>query len=133
MNETDNKVAAALEQWGIRFTTAYCGECTRWEGRRVDTWHVTFGKFSTDFHQGLGHRKDWLPIPPTAAEVLYCLLSDASATGQCFADWASDFGYDTDSRKALAIYEACCATGVALRDVFTHAQRAELSELLQEY
>lgn len=114
--------------------------------------------FETDFYQGLGHRKpikgappktraEWSgtfgrrqwdirflkPSTPTAAAVLYCLLSDARATEQCFADWAVDLGYDTDSRKALAIYEACCATGLELRRVFTPDQRAELSALLQNY
>lgn len=111
--------------------------------------------FETEFYQGLGHRKARRPMPeyvhnnsysrrqwealhvkpvaPTAAAVLYCLLSDASATDQCFADWASEYGYDTDSRKAFAIYEACCANGLELRRVFTAAQRADLRGLLQDY
>jgi hypothetical protein len=39
--------------------------------------------------------------PPTAEEVLDCLLSDAMALEyDTFEDWASDYGYDTDSIKA---------------------------------
>jgi len=43
---------------------------------------------------------------PDAAHVLDCLASDASSyeNAQSFEDWASEFGYDTDSRKAERIY-----------------------------
>jgi hypothetical protein len=44
---------------------------------------------------------------PTAADALDCLKMDASSAGGSFEDWASDYGYDADSRKALATFEAC--------------------------
>jgi len=44
---------------------------------------------------------------PKLDEVLNCLFLDSSAHEQCFQDWASDFGYDTDSIKAKSTYEAC--------------------------
>lgn len=46
---------------------------------------------------------------PTAADVLSCLLSDASChdNARSFEDFASDLGYDSDSRKAERIYKAC--------------------------
>lgn len=39
---------------------------------------------------------------PTVADVLDCLASDASGidNARSFDDWASDLGYDPDSRKA---------------------------------
>lgn len=45
---------------------------------------------------------------PTAADVLGCLLSDASSykSARDLEDWASDLGYDTDSRKAEKTYRA---------------------------
>ena len=47
---------------------------------------------------------------PTVQDVLYCLISDVqsieSTTG--FEDWATNLGYDTDSRKAEKIYKGCC-------------------------
>lgn len=143
MNETDNKVDACLAQWGIAFKARYIGETTEREAQRVDHFRVSIGAYETDFYQGFGHREStptkaapWRPVKitrPTAASVLYCLLSDAAAIHQSFTDWVSELGMDTDSRKVLAIYEACCDIGHALRKVFTHAQRAELTELLQEY
>ena len=44
---------------------------------------------------------------PTLEDVLYSLLTDAEAGGRTFEDWAGDFGYDTDSRKAEAMFREC--------------------------
>lgn len=52
---------------------------------------------------------------PTLEDVLYCLFNDASALETCFEDWACEYGYDIDSRKALAIYQACVDNGLKLR------------------
>ena len=46
---------------------------------------------------------------PTVADVLDCLASDAATVedGPTFAEWADELGYDPDSRKAEATYNAC--------------------------
>ena len=56
------------------------------------------------FSQGSAHKK-----PPTLADVLDCLASDASGVdnAQSFEDWASEYGYDADSRKAEKTYNIC--------------------------
>lgn len=55
------------------------------------------------FSQGSAHTED-----PTVADVLSCLALDASVLkAMTFEDWASDLGYDTDSRQAEATYRAC--------------------------
>jgi hypothetical protein len=55
------------------------------------------------------------PKPPDAPDVLSCLCSDAtSADRVTFEDWCSDFGYDTDSRKAEKTYLACVDTNAKL-------------------
>jgi hypothetical protein len=43
---------------------------------------------------------------PTACDVLECLASDAASydNTNSFEDWAGEFGFDTDSRKAERIY-----------------------------
>jgi hypothetical protein len=55
-----------------------------------------------DYFKGLA-----LTEPPTQWEVLETLISDyyTVANGVTFEDWATDLGYDTDSRKAYATYE----------------------------
>lgn len=73
------------------------------------------------------------PVPPHAADVLHSLILDSSAAEQTFADWCADFGYDTDSRKALATYEASQQNTDKLRRVFDGTAIDALSEALQDY
>lgn len=49
------------------------------------------------------------PIPPTLEELLECMQSDAGGfwDGPTFEEWAGEYGYDTDSRRALALYIRC--------------------------
>ena len=76
-------------------------------------WSVKFEKYGrggknpvliTPFSQGSAHKRQ-----PTAAEVLDCLASDAAGieNARCFEDWAADYGYDMDSRKAEKTYQTC--------------------------
>jgi hypothetical protein len=47
---------------------------------------------------------------PTLAAVLESVQLDCSSVyGRDFEEWCGDFGYDTDSRKALATYSECVA------------------------
>jgi hypothetical protein len=72
-------------------------------------------------------------VRPHAAGVLHSLLLDADAAEQSFASWCSELGYDTDSRKALATYEACQANSDKLCRVFDRVAREALREALQDY
>lgn len=48
------------------------------------------------FSMGYGHSRE-----PEAVDVLECLALDASGVENAsFEEWASEYGYDTDSRKA---------------------------------
>lgn len=59
------------------------------------------------------------PLPaPKLIDVLYSLVMDAGALDyDCFEDWASDYGYDPDSRAAEKIYNDCMAIALKLRRV----------------
>lgn len=59
--------------------------------------------FSLYFSQGSAHTEE-----PTLADVLDCLASDASSYDNAgtFEEWASEYGYDSDSRKAEKTYKA---------------------------
>lgn len=76
--------------------------------------------------------KVYVPYP-TAAEVLYCLLSDIRCGEQNFYDFCDEMGYDSDSRKALDIHDTCAKLSIEMRRVFSTAQREHLEELLQDY
>jgi hypothetical protein len=45
--------------------------------------------------------------PPSLAEVLDCLASDAAGleNARSFEEWAGEYGYDPDSRKALRTFK----------------------------
>jgi hypothetical protein len=59
-------------------------------------------QYSFDFWQGTG-----ITHAPTAEGCLECLLSDSAGADNTFEDFCSEFGYDTDSRKAERIYKQC--------------------------
>ena len=107
----------------------------KWEH---DAWTclVKFGEksFETPYKTGIGHRKavpGKLPVPqaPKGADVVSCLLSDASSSDCGFEDWCGEFGYDTDSRSALDTYLVCQNTEKKLVGLFGLELFRELSSL----
>lgn len=79
-------------------------------------WRVTLHhnqrRMTLDFWQGSAHVN-----PPTVLDVLDCLASDATSydNGGTFEDWAYEYGYDTDSRKAYAIWQAVAKQTAAFK------------------
>jgi len=65
----------------------------RYQGRR----------YTFPFWTGKGWDKG-----PATFDAAHCVLSDANGFehSRCFEDWASEYGYDSDSRKAERIYRA---------------------------
>ena len=153
MNEQDKKAAEYLAAQGVTFSARLLGENNR-DGWTCDEWRVAFQRVHLDsrlpvrdkaaletaYYTGTGHRAKrtrWdnapRPVAPTAASVLYSLLLDASGADENFHDWCANYGYDTDSRKALATYEACCIIRADVNKFFTAAERAELAAILEDY
>ena len=56
------------------------------------------------FSQGYGVTHE-----PEAADVLNCLADDSAgvSNARSFEEWAEEYGYDTDSRKAEKTYNVC--------------------------
>lgn len=74
------------------------------------------------------------PILPDLRDVIYSLVMDGGAIDyRDFEDWAADYGYDTDSRKAEATYRACLEIGLKLRNTLGEAKLNELRELYSGY
>jgi hypothetical protein len=73
------------------------------------------------------------PQIPHIAGILHSLTLDASANDYSFNDWCDNFGYESDSIKALSMYQACCAIAKELYSLFNRSELCELSELLQDY
>lgn len=100
---------------GGRVTAAVVQECdTGWRADRPG-WYGT-------------------PVPPPdAADVVHCLLMDASGTDETFEEWAGNLGYDPDSRKAEGIFKACRDVAAALRRTFTHEELESLEAAFAGY
>ena len=70
---------------------------------------------------------------PTLREVLWSLCMDANVIDSpSFEDWASDCGYDEDSRKAEAVYNACIAIAIKLRAMIGDSTIEQLNEAMRD-
>jgi hypothetical protein len=69
---------------------------------------------------------------PDPLGLLYCLVMDSSAADTSFEDWASEYGYDTDSRKALEIFQQCQDQTRKFRRV-VGPLREKIETLVQDY
>lgn len=89
-------------------------------------------KNAYDAAQGGRAAPTYREIPtPDFADVLYCLVWDASAIDfPGFEEWAREYGFDTDSRKAEQIYRACLDTALKLRAI---VDLDEAREVFQDY
>ncbi len=73
-------------------------------------------------------------ITPNATDVIASLVMDSSVLDESsFEDWASSLGYETDSRKAEAIYRACLDIALKLRNGIGESGLSELREAFQDY
>lgn len=82
-----------MDHWGCTITN---------DPERLNDWKSPAARMDLTFSMGRGHHG----IAPELEDVLDCLASDAAgyANAQDFEDWASEYGYDTDSRKAEETY-----------------------------
>lgn len=98
----------------------------------ADQWIITIGKEAFEYYTGIGHRKNDKPQKPELSSILHCLVMDASACNESFDDWCINYGYDTNSRKALETYLACQESALKLRKAGIFITD-ELREFLQDY
>lgn len=72
---------------------------------------------------------------PELADIMYSLLNDASGISynDTFEEWADEIGYDTDSRKAEKIYNACKEIAKQLEPMFSKDERSDIEEIFSDY
>jgi hypothetical protein len=70
---------------------------------------------------------------PSLADILTCLIQDAASIDQSplFEDWADDFGYNPDSRKAYATFEVIQRQRAYLIKVVGHSIYNQMIEIIQ--
>ena len=71
---------------------------------------------------------------PELLDVLACLVSDCSVLDMSsYEEWANEYGYDTDSRKAESVYAACLAQSLSFKALIGQKALDRLRELYQDY
>ena len=73
-------------------------------------------------------------IRPKDTDVLHSLVMDSDVINHAtYEDWASDFGYDPDSRKGEAVYRACLEIALKLRAGLGNDAFEQLRDAFQDY
>lgn len=82
-----------------------------------------------------GARKLLAVRPPSLTDVVSSLLLDSSAffNAESFKEWAANFGYDSDSRQAEKIYNACNETGRQLSRGIPADDLAKIHEIMEGF
>ena len=90
--------------------------------------------FDYPYQEREWERKNKRPAP-TLEDVLSCLVMDASGyeNSRNFEDWASDYGFDTDSRTAERTYQTVAEQSKALRHLLGHKRYAEYMNAENDY
>ncbi len=111
------------------------GHCPSYKASKRHLGHAnSLTRFEAIKHECETGRGDGKKLQPKISDVLYSLAMDASVLDSgSFEDWAVEFGYETDSRKAEAIYHACLDIALKLRNGLGEAKLAELREACQDY
>lgn len=92
------------------------------------------GRKCGKYYENIDYTRKGAAILPDLDSVLWSLSMDYSVLDySSYEGWASEYGYDLDSRKGEAIYRACLEIALALRAAFGDAAMAELAEAGQDY
>ncbi|RLI64159.1 MAG: hypothetical protein DRO67_04560 [Candidatus Asgardarchaeum californiense] len=99
--------------------------------RDLEVYAVDTGKY---YDLKYPHIKKNLP-KPTLVDVMHSLILDSSVViNYCdFEEFASDMGYDTDSRRAEQTYNACLKIGIFLQATLGKDTIEQLQGLYQDY
>ncbi len=122
MNTTAQTIGQFIERVGLGMSFSQFRSRKGWDANMrhfhcIINRHGESGTMKIDFSMGSGLKGD-----PTLTSVLDCLAGDLSdlANHLSFEEWAAEYGYDPDSRKAEAIYKAI------------EQQREDISQILSD-
>lgn len=130
------ETVADIENLPVTIRYVGCGRSPWDKNNNVDQWTVTIGQsqpWIIPFYMGVGCRKKDKPVKPKIAEILHCLIRDASARDMNFLEWCSEYDENTDSIKAHELYMRCSDIGLKLNRTFGRETIEKLQYLLQDY
>ena len=118
--------AELLRLYGVGFTATYLGEGLKGyaKGNKsyiTDRYSIGLShghiEHHFDYTQGCGLRVNNIPVEPTIASVVWCLLGDSDAQNETFDSWCDLYDHDSDSRNAERMYNYCRTNAVKLNSV----------------
>ena len=137
-------IAVTINGNAILYTNYSAGQAHcpayKWKGDGIDKHNAIISECET----GFTHGNSWgvnspypmrkHPIKPNVTDVIYSILMSSNAL-DCsgFEDWCDDYGYESDSIKAKAIYNQCVGIGLQFRNALSRGQLEELQEAFQDY
>lgn len=145
LSEIEQTIADYLTNYcKVQAGIIYCGEYSE-NNWIFDKWSITLirqgvkGSFNFEYKTGTGHRDkkgfngETVAVKPALAGLIYSLIMSGDSCQSSFTDWCGNYGYDTDSRKAFSIYEACQNEYNKLQSIFTNNEIEHMQELLEDY
>lgn len=109
MTDDRKTLSERIRTAGINISVSSAKRGRDEEGWERDSYRVRLTRsggrqMTLSFHKGIGHAGN----PPQLEEVLEAILSDAAGieNAHSFEEWADEYGFDSDGRKAEAIYRA---------------------------
>jgi|SRR5690625_1891125 len=125
-----------LENMGVSFSAMKIAE----RPDDVGEWASDASHYHVMFRRGKNELESYFSMgsahigAPQMAAVFHCLLMDSDGIEyNDFESWAADYGFDTDSRKAERVFNACQKTLLDLKRLFTASELEELRELFHNY
>lgn len=105
-------------RWTLVYTQLIVFETENGLAAKAAPWGIAKGK----------------PILPETLSVVHSLMLDSDVLNYgTFEQWAADFGYDEDSRKAESIYRECLEIALKVRNGIGETAMRELQEVARDY
>lgn len=124
-------------------TTDYmsgCGQAPSYKPRQsVDgaeavKWECEHGYKALPMSSTGSFAKTGNPLMPETSDVVYSLIQDSDVLDyDSFEAWATNIGYDVDSRAAEKTYQACLVIALKLRNGLGENNLTKLREASQNY
>jgi len=128
-NEYDIQAETFLKKHGIKFHASYIThDSMDWDDKNTtrDIWRLSLTRgrkrYSTRFGQSIAE----CGKEPRAYSLLTCITKNDPGT---LSDFCSEFGYDTDSRRAEKTYKAVLKDWKRVEAFFSPEEIAELQEV----
>jgi hypothetical protein len=126
-----------LEEMGVTIRAARIDARTdsgsEWQAD-ASHWRVNIRRNGESFDIEYSQGSAFQGATPNDTDVFNSLLLDTSEIdGTDFEEWCGNYGYDTDSRRAERMFNACKKTYENMRRLFSDGDLDELRELFADH